>query len=223
MLLAETAWLQEHLDDPGLRIIDCEPLDAYQRAHIPGAVGLRVNNFIKDSHDPVHVMPPEEFAQLMGSLGVGPETTVVAYDARGTPSARMWWVLNYYGHTKVKVLNGGWNAWFAEGRPSTMEVPQVTATTFPPRVNDSLLCILDYGVARVGKEEAVFLDVRSEGEWAGEADRGNRRSGHIPAAVHLEWLSFITDDATRRLKPAHELRAMLAQAGVTPQQEVITY
>ena len=182
-LLAEPDWLEEHLDDPNVRVIDCATFDLYQKAHIKGAVGLRVNPFIKDANDSLHVMPPGQFAKLMGDLGVGPDTTVVSYDtAGGVPACRMWWVLNHYGHTNAKVLNGGWERWFHEGRPISREVPSVSAATFTPVTNDSVLCSLDYGKAHVGDEGVIYLDVRSDGEWTGENSRGNKRIGHVPGA-----------------------------------------
>ena len=228
-LLADTAWLQEHLDDPKVRVIDCDPIEMYRRAHIRNAVGLRVHHYLKQPPEPgreygTHVMVPDQLAGLMGDLGVGQDTQVVTYDgAGGVYAARVWWVLNYHGHRGVKLLNGGWNKWFSEGRPMSMDVPSFPKAAFEPRMNPDLLCTLDYTVGRVGKAEVTFWDVRSDGEWTGENTRGNRRGGHIPGAVHLEWLDLVTDDALRTLKPAAEMRALLEAAGVTPDREVITY
>ena len=132
-------------------------------------------------------------------------------------------MLNYYGHTNVKVLNGGWKKWYDEGRPTSISAAADADVTFTPRANDSLVCTLDYGVANVGNDDVVFLDVRSDGEWDGSNSRGNARAGRIPGAVHLEWLNFITDDSHQTIKPADELRAMLAEVGATPEKEIITY
>ncbi|MBI2166153.1 MAG: sulfurtransferase, partial [Chloroflexi bacterium] len=144
-LLVETDWLAQHLNDPGVRIIDCDPYDSYRRAHIPGAVGIQVHHYIKDASNSVYVMPPDQFAQLMGQLGVGPETLVVTYDGFGSLyAARMWWVLSYYGHTRVKVLNGGWDKWLKEGRSITRQVPRVARAAFTPQVDPNLICTLDY-------------------------------------------------------------------------------
>lgn len=223
-LLADPGWLEERLDDPNVRIIDCATFDLYQKAHIKGAVGLRVNPFLKDANDSLHVMPPDQFARLMGDLGVGPDTTVVSYDtAGGVPACRMWWALNHYGHTNAKVLNGGWERWFHEGRPISRDVPSVPATAFTPVVDDSVLCSLDYGKAHVGDGNVVYLDVRSDGEWTGENSRGNKRIGHVPGAVHLEWTNFMNPEPNRSWKSAEEIRALLDAEGVTPDKEVITY
>lgn len=223
-LLAEADWLEAHLDDPNVRVIDCATFELYQKAHIRNAVGLRVNPVIKNADDTVHVMPPDQFAKLMGDLGVGPDTTVVTYDtAGGVPASRLWWALNYYGHANAKVLNGGWEKWFHEGRPVSREIPKVSAATFTPVADESLLCPLDYGKTHVEDSKVLYLDVRSEGEWTGETTRGNKRSGHIPGAVHLEWSNFMNTEPNRTWKSAGELKALLDAAGVTPDREVITY
>ena len=229
-LLAETEWLEAHLDDPNIRIMDCDHYDEYRRAHIRNAVGTREHHYIKHPNyprDPVGhplVMPPEPFAQLMGSMGIGDDTTVVAYDSHASLyAARFWWVLNYYGHTQVKVLNGGWVKWFEEGRPVALEISSPPATTFIAREDPSLVCSLDCGVSCVGKPDTIFLDVRSDGEWDGTNDRGNQRAGRVPRAIHLEWLNFVTRDKHQTLRPARELRALLEERGVTPDKQVITY
>ena len=229
-LMVESSWLEEHLEDPSVRVVDCDQYDGYRRVHITGAVGIREHHYIKHPdypREPVShplVAPPERVAQIMGGLGIGNDTLVVAYDGSGgLYAARLWWVLNYYGHTNVKVLNGGWNKWFDEGRPIATEVPSLAETTFVCRENPDLACLLDYGVSRVGRADAVFLDVRSDAEWEGTNDRGNRRAGHVPGAVHLEWLNFVTRDRHRTIRPAGELRAMLEERGLTPDKQVIVY
>ena len=229
-ILVETDWLNARLDDPNLRIVDCDPYDAYGRAHIKNAIGIPVHHYIKEpgyDDDPRGnplVAPPDTMKELMERMGIGDDDLVVAYDSNGGLwSTRFWWVLNHHGHTNVKVLNGGWKKWYDEGRPTSISVPSPADVTFTPRGDDSLVCTLDYGVANVGNDDAVFLDVRSDGEWDGSNSRGNSRAGRIPGAVHLEWLNFITDDSHQTIKPADELREMLEQVGATPDKEIITY
>src|SRR5688500_7910531 len=112
-ILAEPEWLSQHADDPSVRLIDCATVEAYRRAHIPGAVQLPVHYYIKE-RDPegsdhgVLIMPPAEFEALMSGLGVGPDTMVVSYDDNNAlVASRLWWALRYYGHSNAKVLNGG--------------------------------------------------------------------------------------------------------------------
>ena len=149
---------------------------------------------------------------------------IVLYDdAGGLNAARVWWVMGYYGLDSVKLLNGGWGKWIAEQKPISVIEPQVSASTYMPITNPNLLCTLDYALNHVGDESVIFWDVRSQSEWTGENTRGNQRSGHIPGAVHLEWLNFITNDSQKTFKPAHEMRGLLSEAGVGLDREVITY
>ena len=223
-LLAEPEWLWERRDDPKVRVIDCAALDAYRRAHIPGAVGLPVHFYIKDVVDEAYVMPPEAFADLMAKLGVSDDTTVVTYDDNNSLVAtRLWWVLNYYGHAGVKVLNGGWHRWLTEGRPVTFHQTRPEPGRFTPRTNESLICRIDDLKAKLDDPGVQVMDMRTDEEWLGTNDRGNKRVGHVPGAVHLEWLNYITSDDRRVFKPAAELRAMLNEAGISPESEVVTY
>ncbi len=229
-LLVETDWLAARLDDPNIRIVDCDPIDSYHRAHIQHAIGIPVHHYIKEPDYTVDprknplVAPPDTMKSLMESMGIGDDNLVVAYDSNGCLwGARLWWVLNYYGHTNVKVLNGGWKKWVDEGRPVSTDGATHPAATFTPRAQPDLLCTLDYGRSHVGNADVVYLDVRSDGEWDGSNSRGNQRVGRIPGAVHLEWLNLVTADKYKTIKPADELRGMLEAVGATPDKDVVTY
>ena len=147
-LLAETDWLAEHLDDPSVRIVDCDELPAYQRLHIQGAVGLRTHHYLKaaggSASGPevgVHLMPPEQFEQVMSAHGIGSNHTVVAYDGSGgLYAARLWWALDYYGHSDCKLLNGGFYKWFGEGRSVTEQAPHVERASFKAGPGADCLC-----------------------------------------------------------------------------------
>jgi thiosulfate/3-mercaptopyruvate sulfurtransferase len=223
-LLVQTDWLADHQDDPNIRIIDCAAIEGYRRAHITGAVGLPVHFYVKDPADSTYVMPPEQFAELMGGLGVGDDTLVITYDDNNSLlAARMWWVLQHYGHTNAKLLDGGWNKWFAEGRPATTHATHPQPASFTSHVNEDVICRVDDLKAKVGAAGTRILDVRSPEEYAGTSDRGNARKGHVPGAAHIEWTDFVTRDDNRVFKPAAEIKEMLDRAGISPEQEVVTY
>src|SRR5919107_1070434 len=150
--LVTTDWLSAHLDDERVRVVDIRGYvektdlggsrqkaaylaarEEYDGAHIPGAVYVDWTSDITDPDDPVpaQIAPPERFADLMGSLGIGDDTSVVVYDhAGGQFATRLWWALTYYGHDSVLVLDGGWRKWTAEDRPTTAEVPDPESGTF---------------------------------------------------------------------------------------------
>src|SRR5919106_5981423 len=129
-LLVDTKWLAAHLNDQQVRIVDLRPR-GYADAHIPGAVWLD-NNAIRIANRPPTFMPtPAEFEELMAKLGINNDTRVIAYDERGgIYAARLWWILNHYGHSNVALLNGGWVKWIADNRPTNAAVPAYTRATF---------------------------------------------------------------------------------------------
>jgi len=221
-MVVEASWLEAHLDAPNLRIVDCDAPEAHGRAHIPGAV-CPSDNFFKDAEDRRFVMGPGQFARAMAELGIGDETEVVVYDGSGMHfTGRTWWCLSYYGHGRVRTLNGGWKQWFREGRPVSIDATTAPPARFTPRPDEALRATAEYVLAAIGRPDIVILDVRSEEEWEGSNTRGNKRSGHMPGAVHVEWVRNMRADDPVRLKPAGELRAMYEAVGVTPDREIIT-
>jgi thiosulfate/3-mercaptopyruvate sulfurtransferase len=221
-LLVDPDWLESHLNDANLRVVDCDPPDAYRRVHIPGAVNPK-DNFLKNPDDRRFIMTPDQFAAEMTRLGIGDETEVVAYDAGSTTAGRLWWCLNYYGHRGVRVLNGGWNLWLKQGRPLSMTAPEVSAPgPFTPRADESMYATAEHILANLEDPDVVVLDVRTDGEWDGTNMRGNKRQGHMPGAVHLEWVNNLTADDEKRWKSADELREMYAACGITPDKQIVT-
>lgn len=222
-LLVSTDWLAEHLDDARLRVVDIrgkvlpasEPpphyfshRDDYEQAHIPGAVFVDWTTDIVEPGSPSYdIANPERYAALMAGLGIGDDTFVVAYDDAGSMfAARFWWTLNYYGHSAVAVLNGGWQKWIAEGRPTTAQVPSPQRATFTPRVQEPLRVTADDILAG----DAALLDMRSTDEFAGKSSRANRK-GHIPGAWNMPRKQLLQESG--ELLPIEELRQKLAQAG----------
>ena len=223
-LLVDAQWVDDHRGDAGVVIVDCDVDAAYNRAHIPGAVAVP-DNFEKDPDTGrVHLMSPSQFQAMCERLGIGDDTLVVAYDnSQSLYAARLWWALNTYGHSQVKVLNGGWRRWIAEGRAVGLDrAGGAPGVSFTPRRDESLLVQVDELKAACQLGEAVIWDVRSDGEWDGSEMRGNKRAGHIPGAVHLEWFN-VMDRATHQFRPADEIRQTLAEAGIPPDKAVYTY
>ncbi|MFN3705065.1 MAG: sulfurtransferase [Thermoflexales bacterium] len=238
-LLVSTAWLADHLNNPHVRVVDVRghvlpPTEPpphyfnhhadYLRAHIPGAVFVDWVHEITDPTDPRHarVAPPERFERVMRRCGVSADTWVVAYDdAQGMFAARLWWMLNYYGHSRVAVLDGGWQKWLAEGRLVTAEIPDLAEGAFVARPQPAWIRTAD-DVQQVvdGAAAALLLDVRSALEFEGRASRA-QRFGHIPGAVNLPRAELVASDGT--LLPPDQLQARFVAAGVRPNVPVITY
>lgn len=222
--LVEADWLAAHKDDANVVVVDCDVDAAYHRGHIPGAVVVP-DNFEKDPDTGrVHLMSPDQFKSMCENLGIGDDTLVIGYDnSQSNYAARLWWALNTYGHSNVKVLNGGWRAWLAAGNPVGLDrTAPATGATFTPKRDESLLVKVDELKEACELGTSIIWDVRSDGEWDGSNSRGNKRVGHVPGAVHLEWFN-VMDRATHRFKPANEIKQILSQAGVTPDKMVYAY
>jgi thiosulfate/3-mercaptopyruvate sulfurtransferase len=205
-----------------VRIVDMRTEEVYRKGHLPGAVHLE-RKTLKDADHEVYVIPPDKLAPLMSALGIGNDTTVVGYDDQGgLGPSRLWWVLDYYGHTKAKVLNGGWNKWVKEKRPVTAEVPTPEAVSFAVKVDPSKICLVDELLADMKQPNVVIVDARSPAEYTGFDVRA-KRGGHIPGAVNIDWTRSVTNDEVKTFKPAAELLKMYEAAGVTSDKDIITH
>lgn len=223
--LVEPAWVESHLSDVNLVIVDIDAEAGYRRGHVPGAVTLHPD-YERDSETGwVSTMPPDRFAEVCRSLGIGDDTLVVVYDNNmSLPASRLWWVLRLHGHANVKVMDGGWRTWLQERRAVSFESPTPKAdVTFTPRRDDTMLGALDDVKAACGLDSAVIWDVRTEGEYDGSVNRGNNnRAGHIAGAVHVEW-SDLMHANTHRFKPDEEMRTILNAKGITPDKTAYAY
>jgi thiosulfate/3-mercaptopyruvate sulfurtransferase len=130
-LLVDPAWLVDHLDDPALRIIDMREKSDYAQAHIPGAVNVSVSDISSTINNIPMEFDRKEVQTALNRIGLTPDTTVIIYDNLGMMnSARMFWTLEYVGHTDARILNGGWNAWEAADEETSTSTPEIKATTY---------------------------------------------------------------------------------------------
>jgi len=229
-LLAEPEWLEEHLNDSDVRLIDCRPEDAYRQGHIPQAVRLHVPPgradvdplWLKDPADPKHVMDASHFADLTSRAGVSNDSTVVCYSDKVMYATRLWWALTYYGHQKAKVLNGGWERWRAEGRAVSTNEEKPEHSRFNPAIQPKRIILFEELKARFAEPRVKLLNLLPHGFWSG-ADNpvGNRHPGHIPGAANIDSDNLLDQDGN--FKSAAELEAMLSQAGISTTDEVVVH
>lgn len=223
-LLIETEELAKRLGEAGLRLVDLRTPEEYAGGHIPGAVHLGWQS-LDDLEANQHGLPifKSRAEELFSGLGIGETTGVVAYDGPKTPfgAARLFFVLEFFGHDKVQVLNGGFAKWLQEGRPVSTEVPTPVKAVFVARPRRELLATAEEVRGRLGDPKVCLLDARSAKEYFGE-DVWAKRGGRIPGAVNVDYLRTIRQD-DHTLKGAEELRRIFEAAGVTPDRETITY
>lgn len=234
--LVSTLWLHQNLGMPNLRIIDIrghvlpasEPLPhyfshraAYDAAHLPGAVFVDwITDITIAGPAKMQIAPPETFAALMSKLGVDAQTFVVVYDdADGMFAARLWWALNYHGHTSAAVLDGGWQKWIAEDRPITDESPRIPVTRFEPKLNPSLRVTADEVAARLNTGTKL-IDFRSADEFNGITSRA-KRYGRLPGAINLPRATLTSADGV--LLPDGVLQDTLLAADVNPEDHLVLY
>ncbi len=225
MSLISPQQLRERLVGAGLLILDARPLVEYEAGHIPGARHLDTYDYLVERSDPASLEAMHAYlAQLFASAGVTGDEEVVLYDATtGMRAARSAWFLEYLGHPRVRQLDGGFQAWRAAGGPVSRDVPAAprpAAFTVQPRPDTLATC--DYVATRLSRPDVVILDIRSEGEHTGtEKADCDPRTGRIPGSLRLEWGRVI--DPEGRLPGGEEARRLLADAGVTPDKEIIVY
>ncbi len=219
-VLVDTDWVAEHLDDDSIRIVEVDENPAlYAEAHIPGAIGfdwkLELQDQVKRDF-----LDAEAFGELMGGRGISNDHTVVLYgDRNNWFAAYTYWYFRYYGHDKVKLINGPREKWVAEDRETVTEVPSYEATTFNAQPGDDTIRAKRDEVADALEASINLVDVRSPQEYSGELiamagyeQEGAQRAGHIPGAASVPWAQAVNEDGT--FKSADELRELYTSKGV---------
>ena len=206
----------------GAVVIDLRPAEAFARGHLPGAVHLDLWGVsLIDTSD----APLRAFMWMIGHLfslrGVTPDRPVVVYEHdSGLRAARAFWFLEYLRHPDAAILDGGFAGWVKHGRPTTTEAVAPEPSQWHGTPDDSRLATWSQVSSRLHDPATTIVDTRSDAEYYGEAVRA-KRGGAIPGAVHLEWKENLSPNGA--FKSPDELRAMYAQAGVTPDHEIVTY
>ncbi len=230
-VLVGTDWLEQHLDDPKIRIIEVdEDTTAYEKGHIPGALAWNWNT---DLHATVgrDYVDQAGLSDLLRKAGVGADTTVVVYGGNNNWfAAYAYWLLRYLGFGNVKLLDGGRKKWELESKPSSQEAPSYASTDIKidQQINGEFRALRDQVLDRVREGNATLIDVRSPEEYRGEKlapdhlpQEQAQVPGHIPGAANIPWAKAANDDGS--FKSADELRALYEQAGITPDKDVIAY
>lgn len=203
-------------------LLDLRPVEQYCEGHLPDAVHLDLFGISSIDTDPA---PLRAFfwiiEHLLASRGVSNGVPVVVYDeTSGIRAARAFWFLEFFGHPNPRVLDGGANAWANAQLPLPATPVKPNPSDWIGQRNDQMLAGWRDVSDRLAQSDVVIVDTRSDGEYCGSTVRA-ARGGAIPGAVHLEWTNNLAADGT--FKPAGALTKMYADAGVTPDREVVTY
>lgn len=225
-LIVEPERLAEHLDAPELLIVDV-PLKAesHQQGHVPGAVYLDHRRLLRGEGDVPNELPSEEaLSRLFSDLGLTRDTHVVAYDDEGGGWAgRLLWTLELLDHTRYSYLNGGIHAWRAAGQPVSTESRTPTPSDYEAEILQPEAAIDRHEIAeRLGEPGFAVWDARSREEYLGTKG-DNKRLGHIPGAVNLDWTDAMDKERQLRIRDYAELITELEALGLTPDMEIATH
>jgi thiosulfate/3-mercaptopyruvate sulfurtransferase len=225
--LVSGAWLEAHLDEPAVRVLDCRgrhpssPLphakrDEYAIAHIPGAIFVDWERDFVDVDDPVpyQLASATAFAERAGALGINEGDVVVTYDDYyGIFASRVAWSFRCFG-ADARVLDGGWQTWVEDRRPTSADIVERETATFTPRLRDPLRkSVADVDAART--RGATLVDARPRHLFLGEA--GAAGTGHIPGARSLPYQELV-DGATGLFASPAAITRLLRGAGIDPER-----
>jgi thiosulfate/3-mercaptopyruvate sulfurtransferase len=228
--LVETDWLAEHATDPSVRVFEVDvDTTAYEQGHVAGAIGVNWKNDLQQR--PVRdLISKQQLEALLSKSGVTPKTTIAVYgDNNNWFAAWFFWLLKYYGHADVRLVNGGRAKWLAEQRPTTTALPTHPASIYSASGPDaSVRALRGYVLETVEKNGKKLVDVRSPKEFSGELvapenlpQEGAQRGGHIKGAVNVPWATAVAEDG--RFKSAEELQRIYGDKGVDGATETIAY
>jgi thiosulfate/3-mercaptopyruvate sulfurtransferase len=228
--LVDADWVQAHLTDPSVRLIEVDvDTTAYEQGHIPGAVGF---NWQRELQDQVMRAPvsKEQLEALLSRAGVSNDMTIVLYgDNNNWFAAWAFWILKYYGHRDVRLLDGGRVKWLADRGELTTVVLSYPRTSYAAQAPHSdIRAFRDQLLLSLGRSGFALVDVRSPAEYSGELlapanlpQEGAQRGGHIPGAANIPWSMAVREDGT--FKRAEDLRALYEGKSITADKEVVAY
>jgi len=230
-LLVSTQWVQEHLNDPKVRIVevDYDPTANYQLGHIPGAV---LFDWRKDLNHPLQrdIVTKEQLEELFSRTGIGEETKIVLYgDFNNWFAAYAFWDLQYYGVKNVVLMNGGRKKWIDEDMPLSKDAPHYSPTRFRASAPDENIRVyLRQALELYNKPNVKLVDVRSPKEFTGEIlappeypTEHAQRGGHITGAVNIPWSQAVKEDGT--FKTYEEIKKLYENQGVTADKDIVAY
>jgi thiosulfate/3-mercaptopyruvate sulfurtransferase len=226
--IVTTAWLDEHREGSDIVLADVRwkpnevraGLNAFCEGHVPGAVFVDLDDDLSDRSDLSrgrHPLPEASvFCQRMAELGIGADTTVIAYDdVSGGLAGRLWWMLRWVGHENVAILDGGYGKWCREGRSveqgKSVE-PKLHPRPIVPRLNDDMVLATKDAVRNALADGWVLLDARAGERFRGEVEPIDLHAGHIPGAVSAPFMGNLSGDKT--FLSAGDLRRRFESMGI---------
>lgn len=219
--LVSVEWLKEHLQDPNLRVLDVRPVleqfeAGYPWGHIPGAIYLDARELFSTIDGiPGKLVPQAVGEEVLGRAGIAQADHIVVYDDSSSPlAAQVAWLLDYWGQEAVFLLDGGWQAWLAAGGEVDTNTPQVAPAQYQAQPDERKVATFEWIEAHLEHPDMVLVDARTRQEY---------ERGHLPGAINLNWEENLNPGNVPRFLDRTTLRHLFAQAGITPDKEIIVY
>ncbi len=225
-ILVSAEWLAAQLHDPKLVILHVAMLNAGEpKRFVPGARVLDYNALVEDKADlPVELPALGKLAETLRAAGVSNDTRVVLYgEGRPHITARAFVTLDYLGHDRTSVLDGGIEAWLAEKRPVVEKPAAGAAGTFVAHPREDRFVSADWIKARLDDPKTTLIDARPIDEYTGQREQRGLRGGHIPGAYNLFFMDLVTSSEMPRLKDLAYVKGRFAEAGATPGGTLVNY
>ena len=230
-VLVSTQWVAEHLNEPSIAIaeVNTDLKAGYDNGHVPGALGWSLHTDLEDQKRR-DVPTVSQLEELLGRSGIDNGTTVVLYgDGNNRSATWAFWVLKYYRHEDIRLMDGGRNKWIDEDRPLSTETPNPAPKSYKAGVPDQTVrATTDYIVNNLRSPSLRLLDTRTYEEYAGlmtsapgTTQPDIYRKGRIPGALHIPWDDGASEDGT--FKSADDLRRMYEEEGLNSDQELVPY
>ncbi len=230
--LVSTEWVANHLDDPSLCLIESnEDILLYETGHLPGAIHIDWRRDLQDALIRDYIQP-DAFAALCSRHGITPQTTLLFYgDKANWWSCYALWAFRLFGHSNLKIMDGGRDKWISQGRPLVRDSSERLRTHYPipaKRLDEEIRAFYEQTLLH-SQHQLPLIDVRSPGEFSGEIthmpeypQEGVLRGGHVPGAKSVPWKRAVHDDGT--FKSRQDLEKIYQhELGLQKEDDVIVY
>lgn len=211
-----------------VKFIDVRKSENFAKGHIPDAINVWRPDIQSGNFQYSGMMAEKEkIEELLSNMGVHSGDLIIIYDdTANVDAARFWWILKYYGHKKIALLNGGYSEWLRNSGESSIKsaFPKSSKYTFKGSANKSIIASLQDVEDGTKKEAVVILDTRTDDEYSGKRKKkGATRAGKIPNSIHVDWVKSVNFEGNMKFKSTKELKNLFAQNGVTDDKAIIVY
>jgi thiosulfate/3-mercaptopyruvate sulfurtransferase len=226
-LLVSAKWLAENLAAPDVVVLQVgRSEEEFSNGHVPGAVFLPLSSIVVEADGIPNELPPAvSLQEAFEAAGVSDDSHVILYgDLGGLAAARAFFTLEYLGHTRVSLLDGGLEAWRAQRRPVSTRAVSPQRGTLHPRLRPEIVVDAAWVRQRLEHPGTALIDARPSAEYSGEVPGGGiERPGHIPGARNMFWRDALRSEADPRLLDVGRLQTAFSRAGAAPGRTVVTY